>query len=83
MGFNAYGNFWIAPLSSLVVAVWWGTGSDQGAEYIAAHPITQGDLTMSGETKSQNDLGGFFYSATVTNEDNFWVNFNLQGGGFS
>ena len=85
MAFNGVGNFWIAPFASTVQDGWeFNSGDDKGAQYFSANPKTSRDeLQMANETKGRDDFGKVFYGFTVTNLSGVWVNYDIQGGGFS
>lgn len=84
MAFSGIGDFWIAPNAVQVQDGWGWNGQDLGAQYFSANPKSSRDeLRMSDETKGRDQFGGVFYGVTVTNISSVWVNYDLQGGGFS
>jgi hypothetical protein len=85
-GFNNIGRFTIAANEILNLDGWsFPNGSDQGAQYFAANPIsnTGSMLVMSNQNKTRNPNGSVDYGFTIQNTDpNNDVVFNVDGGGF-
>ena len=84
MAFNGVGFFTLSPGGSVRWGVILNGGQDFGAQYVAAHPETPGELIYFDESKYRGDDGRFGYNFTVRNpEPNRAVSFSMQGGGFA
>jgi uncharacterized protein YchJ len=84
-GFNGVGLFSIQPGASYRLDGWsWTDGSDQGAQYLSAHPLNpDARLVMSEQNKTLGTDGRWYYGFRVTNEGPQTALFSAQGGGFS